>query len=437
MLVTAAHVIQDSNANIKIMLERKYQARRKPGRVNAEQVTIVLQDPTIKFDRNRDAAVVILNNTDSKNVLNRVNRFPSPSLDQNDSDMSTAILIHYAVGNYKQVSRGEREGMEGNFMLLKSRYHIRAGPGASGAPLFNLKGEVVDILKSHESINEEIRNFVPISLGSIIRGTCDETRVNTLEEYIFECNEGKESELILSNNVKIWENHRRCRVPCLTELCVRDKLTILKKEKFQAILHATVFDCLGQGGAHKDTKKWSLQGEVESDHFPPHNAFHEAYKQNGCRNEAVKKLFESNKSGKRPGENLLPAITIPKAIHGILDTTRSVEFRLTQQNNIEPGNVDNAIALNFQNYAKKGLFKRSNYVCHDTEFGKLLDKYMKGFKDALKRHEQLGFIDANKRRKLERYIRELTKNNTKYKSIQLKKRIYIKDSSESIGGGGL
>ena len=74
-------------------------------------------------------------------------------------------------------------------------------------------------------------------------------------------------------------------------------------------------ECLNISGAHKITKQYSVTGYIESDHTIPHNVWQTT------TNPKMKKLVKG--SGSRPGENGLPAITIPYKNHRKLRTTGS------------------------------------------------------------------------------------------------------------------
>ena len=399
IVVTAAHVI-NGNSGIKIVLEKDYETTRKRNVVKAKQVTITLQEPVIKFKPGEDAAVIFLKTVDSQYVIEKVLRkeeFPCPSRALNFPNESF-MAIHYASGEHKKVSVGER--ISSNYQQLKEQFHIDGGPGASGAPLFNSKGDAVAILKSRDQKYDAMRNVIPnVEIERVINYNTDASQ----EQNIFELYEGKKfSEILLENRERL-ENVK----------------PVLSQEDRDTIESMTVFDCLGVGGQHGETRKYSKIKRIESDHFPPYDAYKQLYKKENCPRQ-IKAIFDKY-SGKRRGETQLPAITIPYVIHRKLDTTgsrsQSVKFRSAQAKYIAAGNTCEAIKKNFDNYSIKGLFKRSNYNCTDSVFNALLDKYLKGFKTALKQHEEHGFLDEDGRTFLEGYIEDLVYND--YYSEQL------------------
>ena len=385
ILVTAAHVI-NGNSGVKIVLE-------------TDEIT--LQEPDIKFKPGEDAAVIFLNTTQSQYLIDIVKEFPCPSRHLTLSEHASGFFmaIHYADGGHKKVSVGEVGRPRGNVQQLKEQVNIDGGPGASGAPLFNIEGDVVAILKSSDRACDGIRNFIPI-YNVEIEGELHNFNTNAShEQNIFEFNEGtKFNETLLKNRER------------------------LKKEKsvpkdFDSVAESmTVFDCLGVGGKHGDTRKYSRIGKIESDHFPPYDAYNHLYeKKEDCPSQIKDEVRK--RRGKRRGENGLPAITIPYFIHKKLDTTLSGNFRSDQAKDIASGNTCVAIRKNFDNYSKKGLFKRSNYNCHYSVFNALLGQYMKGFEQALGKHKELGFLNESDRVFLVGYIEALVYND--YDSEQL------------------
>ena len=398
IVVTAAHVI-NGNSDVKIVLEIDYERTENPNVVKAKQVTITLQKPDIKFKPGEDAAVIFLNTTESQYLIDIVKEFPCPSRHLTLSEHASVFFmaIHYADGDgaYKKVSVGEVGRPSGNVKQLKEQVNIDGGPGASGAPLFNFEGDVVAILKSKEKNYDGIRNFTP---NVDIEGELHNFNTNaSYEQNIFEFNEGtKFNETLLKNLERL-----------------KKEKSVPKKDRDSIVESLTVFDCLGVGGKHGDTRKYSRKEKIESDHFPPYDAYNQLYEKENCPSQ-IKAIFD-NYSGKRRGETQLPAITIPYVIHRELDTTGSSKesrnFRSAQAKDIAAGNTCEAIKKNFNNYLVKGLFKRSNYNCVDSEFDTLLRKYLKGFKTALKQHEELKFLDARNRAELNDHIEALVYNH--------------------------
>lgn len=287
------------------------------------------------------------------------------------------MAIHYSGGNFKKVSTGKREAIPGNPLPLETRIHIQGGEGASGAPLFNFQGDVVAIVRSCAKNNPEIRNITPVqSSSSYGYGLRDGF------ENLFESTEGKRFENKLTENI--------------------------------GNIEATVLQCLGVGGKHAHTRQYSKRGIIESDHFPPYDAYKKASEKENCFT-FVKGLFPTEPKGGRAGENLLPAITIPKVFHRKLSTTGSSEtskrFRQRQADFIASGQVYRAINMNFKDYHNNGLFKESNYVCTQENFQKLMKNYCEGFTEALQVHKDLHFISDEEKTWLGQRMSVLTKMN--------------------------
>ena len=161
ILVTAAHLIILNN-NLKLVIKCNYQ-QLPSEQVRAEKVTVYNKNitiPDIYRINGEDLAVIFLSVAASNDVLCKVNKFPRPSRAFTQSNCDTFMCIHHASGSYKQVSVGSIGSGPGNSLQLMPQLYIAGGPGASGAPLFNIEGDVVGILKGRET--DQTRNFMPI-----------------------------------------------------------------------------------------------------------------------------------------------------------------------------------------------------------------------------------------------------------------------------------
>ena len=382
VLVTAAHVLQ-GNSNVKIVLEIGYKPTSNTGVRKASKITINLRNHLTQFGKETDIACITLSKDDSKYILSEVNEFPYPSLDLHDYSSDRFMIIYYSDGGRKKKYTGERERIPGNHQPLETRIHMPGGEGASGAPIFNYRGDVVAIHRSRAMDHPEIRNVTPVQFSNLSSESC----YNALE-IIFELTEGRK---------------------------FNDELEI-NEGKFKP----TVFKCLGVGGKHGYTKRYSTNKDIkiDSDHFPPYDAYKRACNIENCF-KTVKAFFRSwgkkQPSARRPGENHLPAITIPKVFHKELATTgsstASENFRQSQAEFIAANAVFRALRVNFNDYHEKGLFKRSNYQCTNEQFNTHMGSYVKGFDEALTVHVELGFITPEQREELEDDMLELATSN--------------------------
>ena len=374
MLVTSGHVINDGTSNVKIVLEINHKRVANTSATNATEVTIELQNQQTKIVKEEDIAEIILGEDDSKYILNKVHKFPCPSLALNDQSSDEFMTIHYSGGKFKKVSTGKREKISGNYQPLQTRIHIQAGEGASGAPLFNCHGDVVAIIRSRTNSYPQIRNVTPVESSPYCYGygLCDGL------ETLFESTEGKKFD---------------------------EQLELHDED-----IDATVLHCLGMGGKHGDTKQYSKVDKIDSDHFPPYDAYNQACQEKNCC-ARVKSFFSTQYQKVRPGENLLPAITIPKVIHKKIKTTgsslESKQFRKEQAQRIASNQVCDAITMNFNEYHEKGLFKRSTYECTEENFETLMSKFNQGFNKALEEHKKLRFISNEEKNDLENAISQL------------------------------
>ena len=390
LLLTAAHVLQ-GNPSVKIVLEIGHTPNRDG--VIATEITIELRNHLTQFGNETDIACIILSKDDSTYILSEVNEFPHPSLDDYSSDIFTTI--HFSGGGRKIMCTGKRESIPGNHQPLETRIHTAGGQGASGAPIFNYQGDVVAIHRGRAIDDPEIRNVTAFQSSIFFSKYC----YNGLER-LFELTEGSKF------NDELYKNKRDF------------KLTVLKS--------------LGVGGKHGDTRQYSTikSIKIDSDHFPPYDAYKRACDIANCF-ETVKAFFRSwgkkQPSARRPGENHLPAITIPKVFHLKLATTGSSTasecFRQSQAEIIAGNAVFRAIGVNFNDYHEKGLFKRSNYQCTNEQFNTHMGRYVKGFDEALTVHVELGFITPEQREELEDYMLELATSNYTGEDLKSKDKI--------------
>lgn len=106
-------------------------------------------------------------------------------------------------------------------------------------------------------------------------------------------------------------------------------------------------ECLGKVGVHSLTKQYSVKGVIESDHTIPHEVW------KSTTNPKMKRLVTGG--GTRPGENDMPAITIPYDRHRKLRTTGSSteakNFRQYLVTLCNQDKIDDALVLCFKEYA--------------------------------------------------------------------------------------
>lgn len=116
-------------------------------------------------------------------------------------------------------------------------------------------------------------------------------------------------------------------------------------EKIREILSPAEFDtivarCIGHGGIHRISKKFSIEGFVTSDHLIPQCVRKELFKQS---------CFQSVSA------NRLPAISIPDGIHKTLLTTIDHIFQTQIYHLCSAGKYDEAIYKCLGDYQDKGI----------------------------------------------------------------------------------
>ena len=373
ILITAAHIFPELHNSGSIVIESDYHySSRVHGQVLMKKVEIPIMCCGFKINTGLDTAVFWLNENTSTSLITEIGEFPYLSLASTSSASDMFMSIHYADDHYKKVCVGRIGSMLQDCSSLRLKIHIDGGPGASGAPLFNIEGYIAAILQSNQ--RDQTRAFLPIK-RILLELNYYNVHIGLELQHIVEKNEGEDLKAFLIKQYGFGNANESVSIFNTMLYKNPDKLSL-------ALFHG-----LGHGGAHKDTRRWSLLGYIDSDHFPAYSAY--------------------NHQGM--SKDLFPAITIPKVIHDILQTTgrrRSrEEFRSTQRNYIREGNCFQAIVLNFNDYEEKGLFKRSNYNCSEPDFKTLADKYFKGFKKALEVHQKLKLISKHERKRLNRHIR--------------------------------
>ncbi len=140
-------------------------------------------------------------------------------------------------------------------------------------------------------------------------------------------------------------------------------------------------ECLGKTGLHKLTRLYSVTGVIESDHTIPHHVWA------ATKNPKMKQVLTG--SGKRSGENDMPAITIPYDIHRNLLTTGGVagyqQFHEILIDLCDKDEIDEALIKCYEEYKSKGLD---------------LQAYKTSIKKSLEDHVSLGLITKGEKRKI-------------------------------------
>ena len=426
VIVTTAHIFSDINekSGIEIDLETCYSRCQGQNAVQCRRITIPLKLSAIKIKTicARDVAVFVLDEETKEKVFNVVETFPKASF--LDEGKVLFMMIHYANGDHKQVTTGHRQNNYSHGTTLIEQLHMDGGPGASGAPIYSLSGNVVAIEKAQGRNHQEIRSLILIK--DVIDAEMYECGQSYVKEALveaesyeyqynpdmwvdddqinpFEINEARKSQEYLLSKIKAKNRGRTLPAAHLNKkglpkISSPNTFHLIETE-YSGPLEETVYECLGRGGRHGKTKEWSLKGKIESDHFPPFDAYVKALHLGTCKNE-VKASIKSN----RRRDNL-PAITIPYNVHRGLDTTGNDtdhnEFRKKQAKSIGQGKFVDAIEMNLGSYRTHGLFKRSTYPkLSNRNFRSLLKKYYVGFENALQEHVNLKFINPEEKKQL-------------------------------------
>lgn len=171
--------------------------------------------------------------------------------------------------------------------------------------------------------------------------------------------------------------------------------------------------CLGEGGQHLEVKKYSKQFKIESDHFPPFDAY--------CLSGVHDKRY-CRRGKTRVNEDELPAVGIPYAFHRAFITTGSSKetkiFTANQASKMKNiATFKSAIAMNLVEYAKKGFFSIVEVkvmFADDPKFDmtnakakKLVEQFKEGIQSALEQHHALKFISKSNLKYLQDKVKAL------------------------------
>jgi|GEM_PF-3216403 len=146
--------------------------------------------------------------------------------------------------------------------------------------------------------------------------------------------------------------------------------------------------CLGVTGLHGDTRDYSVAKKIESDHTIPHDVWKNT-------SHPIMEDFMKNIAvgGKRPGENEMPAITIPWEVHRHLKTTVSKSFREELRILCDQGKVAKALILCYQDYKDKGLD---------------LKAYKNDINASLDAHVDIGLISIREKEKIVKFVKSIS-----------------------------
>jgi hypothetical protein len=164
-----------------------------------------------------------------------------------------------------------------------------------------------------------------------------------------------------------------------------------------------ILACLGKGGKHCDVQKYNKAYYIESDHFPPF----QAYEMTAAWSPHYRRSGKS-----RVNEFELPAVSLPYTFHRKFITTGSStvtkNFARRQATMMEsPATFKEAIRLNIEEYEKAGLFKPATFIAlynlPRIQACALVLQFKVGIKDALNQHKALKFITDLERQELNVY----------------------------------
>jgi len=434
IFVTAAHIFDHlSDQELVTMplsteLEIDHRQSQHSSSVMCQKIRIKLGISEMRIHEQRDIAILILDELTQQDIQKFVKYFPKtePKRDRNMLFMA----MHYANGGHQQITIGKSGRSQ--YEEFTTERHIDGGRQSSGAAIFSLAGHVTDIHLGHIKGREMIRGSIAIEDviaaemelcgSSYMKHTLtpeaatqftDRTYrfVDVYPELLFQYEkEGGKSQKLLLNKIEAKNGGPDAAITLTkTHLpSIKDKPTLgYIQTTYAPELSQTITESIGYGGKHGATSEWSFSDEIESDHFPPFDAYSKVpatspHYATVSKYKAIKIVRIGKKTTIRKHENDLPALTIPYDIHRNLRTTgseqTSQDFRDEQTRLMSIGQFNEAIKLNLDEYVDKGLFDPTQYPnIAAANFPALVTKYKQGISDALDRHVALSFITAQQK----------------------------------------
>ena len=333
-------------------------------------------------------------------------------LSAESSTSSEPALLHYPLGKTLRVS--VHRCIETEYEERRSQSYHDSDYCSSGGAYFDTsghmramhlgsesKGDTMNVCRYAVPINEIVRRNPNSILAKFVRKersqTCSYksdvcfTRLFVAYHNYLIDEEGRQSERILrgylTSKLGSLKEDKNIRINKKSgTISFRKKNLQYIAEKYPNEYKKTVRKCLRRSGLHRHTREYAMSGVIESDHTIPYAVF------NGTKNKTMNAITKAGK-GKRPGENDMPAITIPWGKHRDLQTTgssaRSKKFRKKLTSLCNQGKVDQALIKCYDDYERVGINFQS---------------IEKAIKKSLSQHVNMGLISkAGKRNIIKRY----------------------------------
>lgn len=264
-------------------------------------------------------------------------------------DEEQLILLHYPVSTADSVLQVSANSCKlsttwDGYSLITSH---DSSPGSSGGVYINVHGAVVGIhIGAHGQFEAmagaEKYAYRFLGLSSIIEADS--------KLYGFLDPEGRKSQKDFAGRLNA--TGKLAGVPLNATGGVAFKVGGISVVKNLKAAHpiefqATVTASLGIAGHHGETRNYSIEGEIESDHPLPCEVWRET------ANMKLKK-FAPGTTG-RPGQNKMPAMTIPENVHSILRSTIDPGFRQQLVTLCDNDQIPDALKAIIDDQKHKGL----------------------------------------------------------------------------------
>jgi len=286
---------------------------------------------------------------------------------------SEPALLHYPLGKPLKVSVHaiNQTQYQAEFVLTDHDSDYFSSGGAYFDPMgrmsamhlgAQLREETMNLRRYALPFNTIIERNPHSLLGKFARGELSQAASYTIDTrltYLAPTNhaylmdeEGRESEKILRKLLpKGWEKNTSIKQNKNGTIYFSKRNLEYLASNYPREYENFKKNCVGITGKHQFTRLYSADGVIESDHTIPYDVW------NSTTHPQMASITSG--SGKRPGEDDMPAMTIPYEIHRRLLTTGSSteaqNFRESLTGLCNAGKVDQALILCYQEYENRGL----------------------------------------------------------------------------------
>lgn len=313
LVITARHVIEEVEIS---SLRVSFNIESKSGFCSV----IGYFEYVVEDDSKQDYAIIKL-----KAPISLRNGYAH--LDLDDSLPGATVLLHYPLGKNLQVSVNTFDPQTIHYSYFIRSLHD-SDYGSSGGPHFDPLGRFTAIHLGSDVTTDgcnlyryaiKLQDIVARNPNSILANPSHGTIIPKIylepsSGEFFIDREGVEAQKRFTSHLgnAVKKDRKINRVKSGMVAFSEENLDYLFYH-YQTKFSKVYDECLYITGLHGFTKKYTMRSHIESDHVIPHHVWA------STKNRTMKKVAQGR--GPRPGENAMPAITIPYDIHRNLRTT--------------------------------------------------------------------------------------------------------------------